>query len=387
MTPEKVIFVYPVTKPYSGQTVATLIAMDELKKLGWRCVPVGFSGLDRSVPKYLGFLLYVLSTCNALIRLLVCLLPSKAPICFNHPQSLISFMRMGIPHLVIRYLMPHRRIITSVHGNQFMNWDQESLKMRFYIKILHASHLITVLGEKQRNHIAKLNVPLEKIKILSNCCESQPLEIDQVKAKHSSLARHPDKPLVILHLSLLIESKGFPEFLNACTLFAKDVCDRPVTVVLCGPLTSTSDGENFENLEVKSAWIKEKIASLNKIENVTATWIPGATGVEKSYLFNEAHCFVLPTRYPVEVQPLVLLEAMAAGCYIITSDQGEIPTTLASNAGLSLGDVSPDKLAQEIGKMSVDHFLRLETALAARQLCVSKYSRATYAKNWDTILR
>ena len=43
----------------------------------------------------------------------------------------------------------------------------------------------------------------------------------------------------------------------------------------------------------------------------------------------DAHILVLPTRYPHEGQPLVLIEAMSAGVVPITTDQGGIPNLMS----------------------------------------------------------
>jgi glycosyltransferase involved in cell wall biosynthesis len=55
-------------------------------------------------------------------------------------------------------------------------------------------------------------------------------------------------------------------------------------------------------------------------------------GAEKSRLFRESHCLCLPTRYPPEGQPLVLLEAMAHDLPVIATRWRGIPDTLPPEA-------------------------------------------------------
>ena len=258
--------------------------------------------------------------------------------------------------------------------------------MRFYLKILSASDLITVLGEKQLQFLMELGVPSKKLVILPNCGDETPLASEKVREKHFKLQRDPDASIVLLHLSLLIESKGFVKFLEACALFSSSHRDRNIKVVLCGPITNTFHDESFSNSAEKVNWIENKISKLNSMPNVTAKWIPGAIGSQKTSLFHEAHCFVMPTRYPVEVQPLVLLEAMAAGCCIIASDQGEIPSTMGDSVGLCLRDTSEKALSKAISKIAIDHNFRSKSALAAIELSSSIYSRTSYGSNWHKIL-
>ena len=57
-------------------------------------------------------------------------------------------------------------------------------------------------------------------------------------------------------------------------------------------------------------------------------------GAEKSKLFRESSCLCLPTHYPAEGQPLVLLEAMAHDLPVIATRWRGIPDTLPPEAGL-----------------------------------------------------
>jgi len=52
-------------------------------------------------------------------------------------------------------------------------------------------------------------------------------------------------------------------------------------------------------------------------------------GKDKEEVLLEAHVLVLPTRYPHEGQPLVLIEAMSAGTVPVTTDQGGIPDLMS----------------------------------------------------------
>jgi glycosyltransferase involved in cell wall biosynthesis len=63
---------------------------------------------------------------------------------------------------------------------------------------------------------------------------------------------------------------------------------------------------------------------MNQSGRIQLEWIRGARGAEKQALFEQAQIFVLPTQYPVEAQPLAVLEAMAHGCAIVTTDVGEL---------------------------------------------------------------
>ena len=52
---------------------------------------------------------------------------------------------------------------------------------------------------------------------------------------------------------------------------------------------------------------------------------------EKRSLLLSADVLALPTKYPVEGQPISIIEGMAAGLPIISSDKGVIPEMISGN--------------------------------------------------------
>ena len=61
------------------------------------------------------------------------------------------------------------------------------------------------------------------------------------------------------------------------------------------------------------------------------TYYDGVYGEEKKYLLENMHYFVLPTSYKDETLPISMLEAMASGLYIITTDVTNVSTLLKSS--------------------------------------------------------
>ena len=382
------VFAYPQALAHSGQTATTLLAMRELKAMGWDCRPVELTALDRAQPPLLRYLRFGFGVLRAWIRLFANVLRGRPVIVFNHGQSLTSFLRMGLPHLALRWLLPRRRIVTSLHGSVFMTWARDSREMRFFLRLLEASDDITVLGESQRDRLIEFGVPARRVTVLPNAADLALSGEDRVRAKHTMLAANPQAPLVLLHLSLLIESKGYPEFLEACEALAQaeNRPNRPLEIQLVGPMAFTGYCTRLSTPEVKRAWIEAKLAALNAMPGVSARWIEGVQGAEKEALFDAAHVFVFPSRFPVEAQPLVLLEAMAAGCALVSSDQGEIPSMMGDDTGICLADLSVETLAAAISIYATDHDRRRAAALAGNSRVACDFSPRAYGENWNRLL-
>ena len=198
----------------------------------------------------------------------------------------------------------------------------------------------------------------------------------------------PARAVKLLHLSLLLESKGYPAFLDAAEILANRQDLGPVEIILCGPAVLSSLRESYASEAEKAQAIKARVAEIDAINpKLSVRWIPGARGEAKQALFDEAHLFIMPTRYPVEVQPIVLIEAFASGCPVIASDQGEIPSMLTDTTGVLLEDVSPAPLAAQMRDLIIDHDRRLSMALASTELAQREFSKSRYGENWENLLR
>jgi glycosyltransferase involved in cell wall biosynthesis len=103
-------------------------------------------------------------------------------------------------------------------------------------------------------------------------------------------------------------------------------------------------------------------------------------------LFREADLFVLPTRYAVEAQPLVLLEAMASGCAIITTSVGEIPTILDEASAVFLRKGTADELSATLARLAAEPETIGCLAEAAHQRFSANHENALHLDGWEARL-
>jgi len=379
---------FAFTKPnnFSGQTAASELIINSLYAGGIKCIPIILYPLARNKknPILSYFKLFIKQ--GKIISSLMLLLFSRKPILhLNLGQSFWSFIRIGIWYFPIIVINRNIRVVTSLHGNLFMLWKPNAIITRLFMKFLNTSRVITVLGENQKMKLLKFGLPDYKIRVIPNACFMDPVSDSFIHDKHSN----SKGPINLLYLSLLIESKGFAIYLEALEELAKMSLSQPVRAVLCGPITFTPYPERFRTIEEKKKWIEMKVELINRNTQgwLSVEWIPGATGILKQKLFEDSQIFVLPTYFPVEAQPIVLLEALATGCCIITSKAGEISSTLSTESAVFMEKLTPGRLAEEIQRLIINSELRIKMAIAGIELIRGPLSLKSHMGNWDIIFK
>jgi glycosyltransferase involved in cell wall biosynthesis len=294
-------------------------------------------------------------------------------------QTWTSLIRDGVPLWLARARRRKKRVVISLNGSNFMEWNGQRLVARVFIRLLKLAQVVTVVGESQQKRLIALGIPRETVRIVPNTCDVTCLDERQVSEKQQGA-----DPIRILFLSSLIDTKGYPEYLEAMTALSA----KPgpfIEAILCGPLTASQFSERFQSNMEAGQWIESKIAEINSSSRASARWIPGARGDAKWVLYQKANIFVLPSRYRVEAQPVVLLEAMAHGCAIITTSIGEIRTILSENEARFLSAGSAEEVAEAIEQLVLDAAERQRLALAGLRRFQREFALNRYVQRWEGI--
>lgn len=372
------IFVKPLS--FSGQSAASELLFNAFKKKGWNCKKILIYPLDRGqksfVKRYINFFINMLKT---VVSLKLLLFEKKAIIHLNLGQSYASFIRFFIPFCLIK-LKQRSHLIISLHGHVFMEWTKDSMICKFFLWYLNTAKVVTVLGDSQKRKLLEFGLSENVVQIIPNTCEFIPINEKQL------IQKHKDAPVVqLLHLSLLIESKGFPVFLEAVEYLSKIILDRRINVVLCGPVSFTTYCQRFIDEQSKSDWIISKIANINQNSNFNIVWKKGLRGNDKKNEYENSHIFVFPSSFPVETQPLVILEAMASGCAIMTTKVGEIESTIGEEESVSITSDDFKILALDMLKLIKDEEKRIAIAKAALDRYNEHYTNDRHLSYWEKI--
>ncbi|WP_298125309.1 glycosyltransferase [Brevundimonas sp.] len=135
----------------------------------------------------------------------------------------------------------------------------------------------------------------------------------------TSRQNRPAGPIQLGHMSNLTVDKGTVSFLDL--VLAAHVRGLDVEGRLAGPIV---DPEIETALAERAALLPGRL-----------TWVGPVYGQAKSAFLNSLDAFVFPTRYANEAQPLVLLEALAAGAPILSIERGCIGCDHRESPGLT----------------------------------------------------
>lgn len=380
---KKIYLAYIKVSTFSGQTASTLLIKKLLANENYEFIDIPLFPVNRSNANKLvtiwDWLKKTIRTLNPIISLLF----SKNSILYiNLGQSYFSFIRVLWWYIPIRLFKFHLPIVISLNGHDFVAWKKNQFITRIFSAILKSAVKITVVGETQKTKLIANGIDKDSILIVPNTIDLKTTQKENAINKQKIDLN--SNTTEILFLSLLVESKGYPEYLESLLLIAKSNNKKAINAVICGPLIKTKFCNRFNTIKEAEKWILNIIDEVNSAPNssVHVKWIKGAKGEEKSHLFNNAHIFVLPTYYPNEAQPLVILEALSSGCAIITSDIGELPSTVNSNVAQILDFISPETISKYILNYIDNENLRLSHVSEGLSLFTSKFSTVVYKKNW-----
>lgn len=241
-------------------------------------------------------------------------------------QTTIGVFRDSL--LIWPVLLARSRVVAHLHGGHFRAWyDSRASFMKIYVRtMLSLIHCVIVLGDSLRSQFDDL-VHSARITVIPNGIENIPFSAPIERPHRSRRYR-------ILHLSTLNHLKGALVLLQAIPIVL-DV-RQDVEFVFAGPWSDPTD----EQLAMKL---------IDNHQLASFVMFPGQVDpARKQTLLRRADLFVFPG-VQQEGQPLVVLEAMAAGLPIIYTNRGCLRETVVDGeSGLEVRCNDPDHLADRI---------------------------------------
>jgi len=236
-----------------------------------------------------------------------------------------------------------RKVLVQLRGSSFLDWlSKTSPFMRWFVRgSLKTTQGVIVLGNNLR-HLFRGIFPEGRIFVVPNG-GNYPLAFTVKR----------NDPVRVLYLANLQSSKGIEDVLQSTAILAEK-------------------NMNHFHLDVVGEWRSESTrafcTALVKDKKLPVSFHPASSGNEKMNYLKHADIFVFTPRMP-EGHPWVIVEAMAAGLPVISTDQGAIIESVRDGEnGYIVPANSPEAIAARLAKLIPDSALREKMGRAGRSL-------------------
>jgi glycosyltransferase involved in cell wall biosynthesis len=183
-----------------------------------------------------------------------------------------------------------------------------------------------------------------------------------------------DDTITTLFLSSLFPSKGVLVFIEALAR-AREL--RPaLRGVIAGSWPSEEERADAIAL-VRRLSLGESVVFAGPVE-----------GAEKARLFRSVDVFCFPSFYPLEGQPLVVIEAMAAGLPVVaTAWRGIADTVVDGETGFLVDEPAPELVAEKLVYLVDNGEERTRMGVAGRARYQQLYTQRLFGERMVKVLR
>ena len=262
-----------------------------------------------------------------------------------------------------------RPVTLHLHGGLFAEFYAEAAGWERWLirRVLAQVDRAWVLTEAHRGMFDGL-IERERVSVLENTSED-------VGADGGGAADgRADGEMRLLYLSNVFPEKGCFDLIDAGEGLGERA--RGIRLRLVG------EAEPAVAEEVRRRG--EELAAMG----VEVEYAGTRTGAAKMAEYRWADAFALPSRYPPEGQPLVLLEAMSAGLPIVASDHSGIPWTVRDGVeGIIVPSADVAALGEAIARLRDDAALRAELGGNGRRRYEEAYGNEAFYRALSELAR
>lgn len=252
-------------------------------------------------------------------------------------------------------LLGRGKVVTHLHGNNLGGTIDATSGMtqKFIINSLQKVDIGIVLGGKLSPNYRGY---VKRVEVVSNGIPADFIlksEVGQGKKQG---------PISLLYLSNLMFEKGYIELIKATTALVKE--GHNLRLDLVGGIQNENEFQE----------VKRYIAENDMDQRIQYHGLK--QGEEKKRFFLESDMMALPTKYKVEGQPMSIIEGMAAGLPIISSDRGII-AELIKDCGVII-EPTVDGVKSAIKDLATDDAERMRLGRMSRETFETFYTEDKY---------
>jgi glycosyltransferase involved in cell wall biosynthesis len=261
-------------------------------------------------------------------------------------QTTTGFFKDSLFILIAKFF--GRKVVLQLRGSNFKKWINNSSSLnKWYVKyILRKTQGIIVLGNNLK-HLFENYYPEDKIFVVPN------------GGDYIFPAKNESSDVKILYLSNLLASKGIEDVFKAIEIVSKKV-DVKFSV--------DAIGEWYNEEDKKRCFLIKESSSLP----INVHLSKGLN--EKFQYLANADIFVFPPREP-EGHPWCIVEAMAAGLPIISTDMGAIiESVIDGTNGFIVEPKYPEQIAEKLELLIKNESLRKNMGAAGHELYLTNFT-------------
>lgn len=359
MKKERVLLLGKIPPPYMGPAIATAILLNSGLKDRFELIHLD-TRINRSLEDMGKWsLAKVFRNIFIYARMKIILLTRwpklvVIPISQSNTGFIKDFFFIFIARLFFRKILLHLR------GSELRNWidSNNPVMKRFIIYTLRLSNGVIVLGNNLK-YLFEGIFPEKQVYVAPNG--------GNYSFKKS--VKTEDK-VRILYLANLQATKGIEDLLEALVIVAGEVNEGFVADVV-----GSWRSENT----------KTKCMEIVSVNNLPVNFHPSAAGEEKLNYFSNADLFVFTPRSP-EGHPWVIVESMAAGLPIISTDKGAIrESVIDGQNGYIVEAGNTREIASRILELIKDKSRREEMGMKSRKFYEEKFTEEKMVENLTSI--
>lgn len=365
----KLLFIGPFPPPITGHAAANQMAFDGLCKKSFTICKINTENSAKiedissqgkfRAKKFISIIFNLFFDCSKIFF-------GKFDSAYLTPgQTFFGFMRFCFYMICCK--VKKTPYILHFHGGYFRSMfdslrPTQQAVLRFF---LQKSAGVIVLGESLKFMFEGI-VPDDKIYICKNGVHPDFI-LSKAEIREKIERQKCKGNIRLLYLSNIIESKGVLFFLDALLLMKKNKID-----FFC-------DIAGAMDAHISTSFL-ERVSFLGN----SVMYHGVVKGKEKRALLKEADCLCLPTFYPVEGQPICILEAYGAGCSVVCTDHAGILDIFEEGKN---GFLCQKKNVESI----VDSILKIKQSIHSftknnHDLCLSSYSQENFVRNLIAII-
>lgn len=283
----------------------------------------------------------------------------------------ISQMRWGYVRdavLIAIARVLRRRVVVHLHGANFQSFYASSNRFdRWLIRKTLSWVSIAIASTPRLRSVFDGLVDPRRVRVLENGIpDPWPHGVDSIQRARGERALREPNAMRLLYIANDFATKGAA---TAIRVLAEPGIERCELVMIGSPPPEVADA---------TMSLAKELGCTGRVH-----LCHGVSDARKLRELEAADAFVYPTEN--DAQPLVVLEAMAAGLPIVASTYGGVPDTL-SDAGITVVPGDPAAIAEQLRGWIADPEPRAALGRRARERFESRYSPSPFRDRSTTLL-